>query len=81
MDPDGLLLMAMGIGVLLCMRDFVAVTREMQPWLFRVNYPRISRRFPRLPDRVGVLSAWMAVAMGTVLGMAAVVGGAIIALR
>lgn len=79
MEPRGLLLMALGIGVLLCTRDFVAVTREMQPWLFRVNFPRTSQRYPKLPVRWGAISAWMSIAMGTVLGVAAIVGGAIIA--
>lgn len=71
--------MALGIGVLLCMRDFVAVTREMQPWLFRMNFPGASRRYPKLPARWGVVSVWTSIAMGMVLGVAAIVGGAIIA--
>jgi len=79
MDTNGLLMIALGIGVLLCLRDFVAVTRELQPWLFRTNYPRISRRYATLPNRWGVLSTRMAIAMGWIVGVGAIVGGAIIA--
>lgn len=79
MDLSGLGLMLLGIGLLLCMRDHASVQRELQRWLFRVNYPRLSRRYPRIADGWGTLSARTAFVMGIVIGTAAIVGGAIIA--
>ena len=62
----------------MCVRDAASVAREIQPKLFRFNYPRISRRLPKLPGYVGVFSFYSAIVLGTCLGAGAIVTGAIL---
>jgi hypothetical protein len=76
---SGLFMMLLGVGALLCMRDYCSVEREVEPKLFRFNFPGLARRFPNLPDAYGIAAARAAVVMGLVVGVGAIVGGAIIA--
>ena len=77
MDLRGLILILLGVALLVCVRDAASVAREIEPKLFRFNFPGIARRLPRLPDYLGVFSSYSAIALGTVLGVGAIVGGAI----
>jgi hypothetical protein len=61
------------------MREAASVHREIQPKLFRLNYPRISRRFPSLSNSVGVFSARSVLLGGTLVGTGAIICGAIVA--
>lgn len=78
MDPRGLVLMLLGIALLSCVRDAASIAREIQPKLFRFNYPRISRWLPRLPDYLGIFTAGSAIVIGTALGVGAIVVGLIV---
>ena len=79
MDLSGLLLMMLGVVILLCMRGDASVKREIEPKLFRRNFPGLAARFPWLPDQYGEAAGKASVAIGTVVGVGAIVGGAIVA--
>lgn len=78
MDLRGLILILLGVALLVCVRDAASVAREIQPKLFRFNYPRTSRWLPKLPDYLGAFSSYSAIALETVLGVGAIVGGAML---
>ena len=70
-DPRGLILIVLGVALLLCMRDAASVHHETEPKLFRLNHPRTSRRFPSLPNFLGVVSARLVFLVGTLVGTGA----------
>jgi len=79
-DPYGLLMMLLGVGVLWCMRDHASVQRQIEPKLFRLNHPRLARKLPTLPDAFGIASARTTIVIGLVVGVGAIAGGTIIAI-
>lgn len=79
MHLSGLLLMLLGVGVLACLRDYVSVARDVEPKLFRLNFPGLARRFPTFADSYGIAAARAAIAIGIIVGAFAIVSGAIIA--
>jgi hypothetical protein len=72
---EGWLLIAAGVALLVTARSFLAVALDVEPKLFRLNFPRLSRRFERLPDRAGRAAAWSTTLFGAFLGIAAITFG------
>jgi hypothetical protein len=78
---DGWLLVVAGVLLLATAGAYLAVATDVEPRLFRFNFPRLSERFPHLPDRAGGALAWSTAIFGTLLGVAAIVYGLIDLLR
>jgi len=78
MHFSGLLMILLGVGVLVCLRDYVCVLRGVEPKLFRLNFPGHARRFPTLGYSYGIAAGKAAIAMGIIIGVGAIVGGALI---
>lgn len=72
MNFSSVLLIALGAGILLTVRSYADVKRDLEPKLFRLNFPRLARRFPGLPDLIGRGASKGAIVIGTAFGIATI---------
>jgi hypothetical protein len=76
MATDLLLILA-GVALFATVGASFSVQREVEPELFRRNFPGLARRHPRLAEGWGRAYAWIGTIVGVLLGTAAIVYGVV----
>jgi hypothetical protein len=74
---DGLVLIGLGVAILAIAPGVLRNSLYIEPRLLRLNFPKLARRYPKLP----VISSYIGVAFGLLVGLMGIGGGIVLLLR
>jgi hypothetical protein len=69
---QGVFLVVVGVALLAAASSFLSPSRDAEAKLWRLNFSRATRRFPRLAERAGAYLSWSTAVLGAGLGVVAI---------
>jgi hypothetical protein len=74
---DGVILIGLGAAILVIAPGVLRQHLYIEPRLFRLNFPKLARRYPKVP----VIVSYIGVAFGVLVGLLGIGGGIVLLLR